>query len=68
MTLTVIVNAILVVGVTVMVVAPLMWAILTQHRDHPGTAATDSATMPAPQSRGRRHAARPQYNPVAGRL
>ena len=68
MILTVVFNAILAVGVIVMVVTPLVWAILTQHRDHPRPAATDAATMDAPQSRERRHAARPHYQPVVGRI
>jgi hypothetical protein len=63
MILTAILNAILAVAVTVMVVAPLVWAILTQRSDHAGPAATDSATMRARQTRDRRLAARPQYAP-----
>jgi hypothetical protein len=68
MTLMAVFNAILAVGVTVMVVTPLVWAILTQHRDHPRPAATEAATMDAPQSRERQHTARPHYQPVAGRI
>jgi hypothetical protein len=48
--LTVIFNAILAVGVIVMVVTPLAWAILTQHRDYPRQLATDGATMRAPRA------------------
>jgi hypothetical protein len=54
---TAVLNTLLAVGVIVMVVTPLVWAILTQHRDHPGPAATDAATIDAPHSRERRHAA-----------
>jgi hypothetical protein len=68
MILTAILNAILAVGVIVMVVTPLAWAILAQHRDHPGPATTDGATVTAPHSRDRRHAARPQAKPVVGRI
>lgn len=35
MILTAILNAVLAVGVIVMVITPLVWAILTQHRGHP---------------------------------
>jgi|GEM_PF-3417391 len=34
MTAVVIVNALLCVGILFVVVAPLVWAIMTQHRDH----------------------------------
>jgi hypothetical protein len=50
-----------------MVVTPLVWAILTQHRDHPLPAATDGGPARAPQSDDRRRAPRPQYTPVTGR-
>jgi hypothetical protein len=60
-------NAILAVGVSVLVVTPLVWAILTQHRDPPHHTATAGATERAPQSRERRHAARPRYKPLVGR-
>ena len=53
MTLTAILNAILALGVIVMVVTPLLWAILTQHGDHPRRAATHHAPAPDPQPRGR---------------
>jgi hypothetical protein len=67
MILTAILNAILALGVIVMVVTPLVWAILTQHRDHPLPAATDGGPARAPQSDDRRRAPRQQYTPVAGR-
>ncbi len=56
-----IVNVILCIGVIVMVVAPLVWAILTQHRDHPQS---DSGVAPRSERRERRPAGRPQ--PVRG--
>ena len=37
MTLAAILNLTLALGVTVMVVTPLAWAILTQHRDRPSS-------------------------------
>ncbi len=46
MILTVILNAILSVGVTVMVVTPLVWATLAQRADQPRPAATDGAPGP----------------------
>jgi hypothetical protein len=73
MVLTVIFNAILALGVIVMVVTPLGWAILTQHRDHAHPAPTDGPimhsppTMRSPQSRDRQPSRRPQYKPVGGR-
>lgn len=64
---TTILNAVLALGVIVMVVAPLVWAILTQHRDHLQPAATDGATArplhPQPSTR----APQPNYKPVVGR-
>jgi hypothetical protein len=68
MVLTVLFNAILALGVIVMVVTPLVWAILTQHRDHPQPEATDTAKIDTRQSRERRHAARPQYDSILGRI
>jgi hypothetical protein len=68
MVLTVLFNAILAVGVIVMVVTPLVWAILTQHRDHPHLEATGAAKTEARQSRERRHAPRPQYDSILGRI
>ncbi len=67
MTTTIILNAILALGVIAMVVTPLVWAILTQHRDHPTLAAAESATADQSHSRDRRHATRPQYKPAIGR-
>jgi hypothetical protein len=62
-------NVILAVGVTVMVVTPLVWAILTQHRDHPGPAVTARATPRQPAPQPRRHTPRPRTrrSPLAGR-
>ncbi len=65
MILTAILNATLAVGVIVMVITPLVWAILTEHRDHRRRAATDGATGTAAKSRARKQTRRP-YQPVAG--
>lgn len=67
MVITTILNAVLVLGVIVMVLTPLVWAILTQHRDHPDAAATHGgATSQAPRH-PRRHA--PQLrHPAIGRV
>ncbi len=62
----VILNAVLALGVMVMVVAPLVWAIMTQHRDHPHTAATDGGTTGPTQRQTRRPAPQPRHNPVIG--
>lgn len=67
-----IVNGILALGVIVMVVAPLVWAILTQHRDRPGVAAVTGVEAPRPQdrpsaTRDRRSGSRPSYKPLTGR-
>ncbi len=67
MILTAILNVILAVGVIAMVLTPLVWAILTQHRDHAHPAAVDGATARVPASRARRRTRRP-YEPVAGRV
>jgi hypothetical protein len=72
---TAIFNGILALGVIAMVVAPLVWAVLTQHHDHRGTVA---ATGPTAQTetgqqgrrtgpRDRRGAPQPSYQPLAGR-
>ncbi len=63
---TAILNAILALGVIVMVLAPLVWAILTQHRDHPRSAANESATMRPPTPEPRRRSSQPQRKPVIG--
>lgn len=61
---TAILNVILALGVIVMVVTPLVWAILTQHRDHPTTRVATRATArpvrPQPMPR-------PSYKSVTGR-
>ena len=64
---TAIFNAILAVSVIVMVVTPLVWAILTQHHDHPRSVATDGATVRTAEPRKPRHTDRPQYEPDMGR-
>lgn len=64
---TTILNAILAVGVIVMVATPLVWAILTERHDHPREPAIDPATMRAPQSRELQRSRRPQHNPAARR-
>jgi hypothetical protein len=63
MILTAILNAILALGVITLVVTPLVWAILTQHRDHPRPAATVRPPSPA-----RRRAPRPSHKSVIGRV
>jgi hypothetical protein len=55
MTVTAVFNAILGVAVVVAVVAPLVWAILTQHRDRLAT--TGGADVPSPHRLDRRRAA-----------
>jgi ABC-type glycerol-3-phosphate transport system permease component len=67
MILTAILNAILVLGVIVMVITPLVWAILTQHLDHPWLAATHRAPGLSPDRQPRRRAPQPSYKPVTGR-
>ena len=68
MVTTAIFNAILGTGVLAMVIAPLVWAIRTQHRDHRQLAAGDGSRARATQRRERRQAPRPRYRPVTGRL
>jgi hypothetical protein len=62
-----ILNAILAVGVIAMVVTPLVWAILTQHRGHPRPAATVGATAGPPSPQPRRPSSRPRQTAVIGR-
>lgn len=64
---TAILNIVLALGVIVMVVTPLVWAILTQHRDRPRIAAIDSAGTSPQNHQPRRRAAQPSYRPLAGR-
>jgi hypothetical protein len=66
MILTIAVNAILVVGVVAMVVTPLIWAIITEHRAN--LAATDGATTRRARGLDRRRARRAQHTPLAGRV
>ncbi len=67
MTTTAILNVILALGVIVMVIAPLVWAILTQHRDHPWLVVTDGASGRQPQAQPRQRTSRPSYRPVIDR-
>lgn len=67
MILTAILNATLAVGVIAMVLTPLVWAILTQHRDHPRPAATVGATAGLPGPQPRRPSSRPRQTAVIGR-
>jgi hypothetical protein len=62
-----ILNAILALGVLVMVVTPLVWVILTQHRDHARPVATDGAHARPLHPEPRRRAQQPSYQPLAGR-
>ncbi len=64
---TTILNIVLALGVIVMVVAPLVWAILTQHRDRPQLAVTDAATARTPHPQPRTRSRQPSYEPVGGR-
>jgi hypothetical protein len=69
MALTTVLNVILAIGVVVMVVAPLAWAIVRERREHPvaRTAEAPSAPQRGPQpSAPDRRGARPRYKPVAG--
>ena len=64
MALVIAINAVLCFGVIVAVVAPLVWAILTQQRDTQAiTAQRQRRVRAAAQSE--RRAARPRYRPVA---
>ena len=63
MHLTVILNAILCGVVIVTVVAPLVWAILTQHRDKPAVEFT-IGTVPRASADATRRTERPHYEPV----
>ncbi len=69
MVTTAIFNGALALGVLAMVIAPLVWAIRTQHRDHSRPAVTEraTATAGAPRPQPRRHAPQPSYQPVVGR-
>jgi hypothetical protein len=69
MILTAILNAILAVAVIVMVLTPLVWAILTQHRDRPRPAATVGATVRplSPEPRRPSSSPRPRRKAVIGR-
>jgi hypothetical protein len=67
MILTAILNAILAVGAIVMVVTPLVWAILTQHRDHPRPPGTLGVTVRPLSPQPRRPSPRPRRKAVIGR-
>jgi hypothetical protein len=71
MALTIVLNVVLAIGVIAMVVTPLAWAILTQHRDHlRPMAAPRSAAQPAdPQPSGpARRGSQRAYKPVVGQM
>lgn len=67
MTTTAILNAILAVGVIGMVLTPLVWAILTQRRDHPRQTITHPAGAPRIEAREHRATRRRRYTTAAGR-
>jgi hypothetical protein len=68
MTLTTVLNLVLAIGVIVMVVTPLAWAILTQSRDDPRSAVAEGPALepPDPQpSEPTRREAQPKSKAVA---
>ena len=67
MILTAILNLIFAVGVIVMVLTPLMWAILTQHRDRPRPTAAARTPVRSPEPQPRRPSSQPRHEPVVGR-
>jgi hypothetical protein len=67
MTLTLILTAILSLGVAVMVITPLVWAIATQRHDRPAVAMHGAAAPQRASQAARRRTSRPQYKPVGGR-
>lgn len=75
MSLAAIINAVFAAGVTVMVTAPLLWAIVTQHRDDPDSATPGAVTAGHPQAPGQQRVQQPaqqrpqqpRYQPVIGR-
>jgi ABC-type glycerol-3-phosphate transport system permease component len=62
-----IINAIFAAVVIVIVVAPLLWAILTQHRDQPDVVAPKASTARGSQRAGHQRAQQRRYRPLAGR-
>jgi hypothetical protein len=64
---TAILNAVLALGVIVMVVTPLVWAILTQRRDDPRSGATVGASTRPVYRQSSRRGSRPSYGPLTGR-
>jgi hypothetical protein len=67
MTLTIILTAILSLGVAVMVITPLVWAIATQRHDRPATARHGAGARQRASQSAPRRAPRPQYKPISGR-
>ncbi len=67
MILTIILTALLAVGVSLIVIAPLAWSIVTQRRDWSGTTPDGGGARPAGR-RPERRAPRPRYAPVDGRV
>jgi hypothetical protein len=64
MAMTIALNALFCIGVIVMVVAPLVWAILTQHRDWPDAAPPGRRRARTTAASSRR-SPRPQYGPIS---
>jgi hypothetical protein len=58
------VNAVLCLGVIAMVVAPLVWAILTQDRDVEAAAAQRQRRARTATQKPARPAPRPRYRPI----
>lgn len=70
MVLTAIINIVLAIGVLVMVITPLAWAIRTQRRDDPTPVAAGrpAEDPPGPGTREpSRGGSQPAYHPVVGR-
>ncbi len=59
------VNAVLCLGVIAAVVAPLVWAILTQERDVEAVAAQRQRRVRIATQRPTRRAPRPRYTPIS---
>jgi hypothetical protein len=67
MILTAILNTILASAVIAMVVTPLVWAILTQPRDHPRPVATVATTLRPQSPEPRRPSPRARHEAVIAR-
>jgi len=65
LTILIAVNAVLCLGVIAMVVAPLVWAILTQDRDVETAAARRQRRARTATEQPARPAPRPQYRPIS---